>query len=47
MSNLSRQYISNIKRGLIVPSISKAIIIAETLGECYRNAFLSVSEKVV
>ena len=38
-TNLSQQYISNVERGVIVPSISKAIILADALGECYCNIF--------
>lgn len=37
--NLSQQYISRVARGLIVPSLPKAIKIAEALGECYCNVF--------
>ena len=39
LTNLSQQYISNVERGVIVPSISKAIILADALGECYCNVF--------
>ena len=39
LTNLSQQYISNVERGVIVPSISKAIILADALGECYCNIF--------
>ena len=37
LTNLSQQYI--VERGVIVPSISKAIILADALGECYCNIF--------
>ena len=39
LTNLSQQYISNVERGVIVPSISKAIILEDALGECYCNIF--------
>ena len=39
LTNLSQQYISRVERGLIVPSLPKAIKIAEALGECYCNVF--------
>ena len=40
LTNLSQQYISNVERCVIVPSISKAII----LGECYCNIFINVKQ---
>ncbi len=39
MTNLSQQYISTVERGIIIPSLPKAIKIAEALGECYCNVF--------
>ena len=39
LTNLSQQYIGNVERGVIVPSISKAIILGDVLGECYGNIF--------
>lgn len=39
LTNLSQQYISRVERGIIIPSLPKAIKIAEALGECYCNVF--------
>lgn len=39
MTNLSQQYISNVERGIVVPSLRRAIILADALGECCGKVF--------
>lgn len=39
ITKLSQQYISNVERGVIIPSIPKAIRIAEALGVNYGDLF--------
>lgn len=39
LTSLSQQYISRVENGVIVPSISKAIILAEALGKCHCEVF--------
>lgn len=39
LTNLSQQYISNVERGVLVPSLSKAILISEALGERLDKVF--------
>lgn len=39
LTNLSQQYISNIERGVTVPSLPKAIVLANALGKCCGEVF--------
>ena len=39
LTYLSQQYISNVERRILTPSLQKAIIIAEALDECCCNVF--------
>lgn len=39
ITKFSQQYISNVENGKIIPSISKAIVLAQALGVCYGELF--------
>lgn len=46
LTNLSQQYISNVERGVIIPSLPKAIKLAKALGECYSDVFFECKDYV-
>lgn len=39
LTDLSQQYISNVERGVVIPSLPKAIRLAEALEVCYCEVF--------
>lgn len=44
LTNISQQYISGVERGIIVPTIQRAIKLADALEECYCNVFYKCVE---
>lgn len=45
LADFSQQYIINIERGVLIPSIAKAIKLAEVLGVCHGELFFKCEIK--
>lgn len=44
LTKLSQQYLSNVERGVTVPSLQRAILIADALEVCHCNLFWKCEE---